>query len=55
MAEIEASGETFFPEGLAGLLAPLLAHDIHRVRSCSPPNDGQVRNAEGPSYLAVQA
>lgn len=28
LAEIEASEETFFPEGLAGLLAPLLAGEI---------------------------
>ncbi len=28
LAEIEASEETFFPEGLAGLLAPLLAAEI---------------------------
>jgi len=28
LAEIEASDETFFPEGLAGLLAPLLAGEI---------------------------
>lgn len=28
LAELEASDETFFPEGLAGLLAPLLAGEI---------------------------
>ena len=28
LAEIEASDETFYPEGLAGLLAPLLAGEI---------------------------